>query len=95
MPVLIAWNDKAASAINRLRFADKVGGVARSLQRYLVNVPQGIRAQLIGRGAAKVLQPEKFGEQFVVLVDMDLYREDVGLDVSDMAHMEAAKMILC
>ncbi|MFM9973785.1 MAG: CRISPR-associated helicase Cas3' [Beijerinckiaceae bacterium] len=93
VPVIIPRDAKAEKAINKLRFAEKVGGIARDLQRYIVNVPLRDRAKLVRREAAEVLQGDKFGEQFVVLKDMGLYREDVGLDVSDMTPMEISEMI--
>jgi CRISPR-associated endonuclease/helicase Cas3 len=80
--------------IEDLRHADKVGSIARKLQRYLVNVPPRDRAKLIQRGAAEVIQPARFGEQFVALTDMSLYRNDVGLDGSDPAFEEARRLIV-
>ncbi len=92
-PVLIGWDDRARKTIEALRYADRVGGIARQLQRYLVNIPVRDRAALIGRGAAEVIRPDQFGEQFVVLRDMNLYRNDVGLDGSDPTAMEAGDLI--
>ncbi|WP_036293114.1 CRISPR-associated helicase/endonuclease Cas3 [Methylosinus sp. PW1] len=93
-PLLIGWDETARKEIDALRHAEWVGGVARRLQRYLVNVPPRDRARLIQRRAAEVIQPERFGEQFVVLSDMGLYRADVGLDVSDPAFEEARRLIV-
>jgi CRISPR-associated endonuclease/helicase Cas3 len=94
VPILIPRGEKAQEGIRSLRFADKVGGIARRLQRFLVNIPPRSRAELIKRRAAEVIQPDKFGDQFVVLTDVDLYREDVGLDVSDMTFMEAVRQVV-
>jgi CRISPR-associated endonuclease/helicase Cas3 len=93
VPVLIGWDDRARKTIETLRYADRVGGIARQLQRYLVNIPVRDRAALIGRGAAEVIRPDQFGEQFVVLGDMSLYRGDVGLDASGPTAMEAGDLI--
>jgi CRISPR-associated endonuclease/helicase Cas3 len=93
VPVLIGWDYQARRAIEALCYADRVGGIARRLQRYLVNIPARDRAALIGRGAAEVIRPDQFGEQFVVLRDMDLYRDDVGLDGSDPTFMEAGSQV--
>ena len=95
VPVIIPRDAKAQKTIVKLRHAEKVGGIARDLQRYIVNVPQRERAKLIGRGAGvvEVLQGDKFGDQFVVLADMNLYREDVGLDVSDMTRMDINQQV--
>lgn len=93
VPVLIGWDDRARKTIEALRYADRVGGIARQLQRYLVNIPVRDRAALIGRGAAEVIRPDQFGEQFVVLGDMSLYRDDVGLDGSDPTYTDAGALI--
>lgn len=93
-PLLIGWDETARKEIDALRYAERVGGVARRLQRYLVNVPPRDRARLIQRGAAEVIRPERFGEQFVALTDMSLYRADVGLDVSDPAFEEARRLVV-
>ncbi|PWB83581.1 MAG: CRISPR-associated helicase Cas3', partial [Methylocystaceae bacterium] len=93
-PLLIGWDETAQKEIDALRYAERVGGVARRLQRYLVNVPPRDRARLVQRGAAEVIRPERFGEQFVVLTDRSLYRDDVGLDVSDPAFEEARRLVI-
>jgi hypothetical protein len=49
---------------------------------------------LIQRRAAEVIRPERFGEQFAVLTDTSLYRNDVGLDVSDPAFEEAQRLVV-
>jgi CRISPR-associated endonuclease/helicase Cas3 len=93
VPILIPWDDRAKRRIEALRYAEKVGGIARRLQRYLVNIPARDRAELINRRAAEVIQPDRFGDQFVVLTDADLYHEDVGLDVADLTFMEPGRQI--
>jgi CRISPR-associated endonuclease/helicase Cas3 len=94
VPVLIPWDDKAKDEIRALRFADKVGGIARRLQRYLVNIPPRDRAELINRRAADVIQSDRFGEQFVVLTDADLYQEAVGLDLSDPSSVDPGVLVI-
>lgn len=93
-PILIPFDETAERLIEKLDYVERVGGVARKLQRYLVNVPPRDRAALIARGAAEALQPERLGDQFVVLKDRSLYRDDVGLDVSDPAFVEAKTLVL-
>ncbi len=94
VPILVGWDETARDLIEDLRYAEKVGGTARKLQRYLVNVPPRDRAALIQRGAAEAIQPARFGEQFVVLTDRSLYRDDVGLDLSDLTFEEAGRLVL-
>ncbi|WP_395665993.1 CRISPR-associated helicase Cas3' [Methylocella sp.] len=92
-PIIIPFDETARELINALRHAQNVGGLARKLQRYLVNMPPRDRSALIHRGAAEIIRPDQFGEQFVVLPDLSLYRDDVGLDVSDPTFTEAGSLV--
>jgi CRISPR-associated endonuclease/helicase Cas3 len=40
-----------------------------------------------------VIRPDVFGEQFVVLDDMDLYTDAVGLDWTDPTFMEGENQV--
>ncbi|TWA67351.1 CRISPR-associated Cas3 family helicase [Azospirillum brasilense] len=62
---------------------EKVGGIARAFQPYLVQIPRGARNALIAAGAAEYVRRDEFGEQFALLVNGDLYHPDVGLDWED------------
>ena len=59
------------------------GQVARLLQPYVVQVPPPARAGLLAAGAAEAIAQSHFGMQFVVLRNLDLYRDDVGLTWDD------------
>ncbi|NUB27522.1 CRISPR-associated endonuclease Cas3'' [Azospirillum brasilense] len=63
--------------------AEKTGGIARALQPYLVQIPRSARNALIAAGAAEYVRKGEIGEQFVRLVNGDLYHPDVGLDWED------------
>ncbi|MFD2191584.1 CRISPR-associated endonuclease Cas3'' [Pistricoccus aurantiacus] len=81
--VIIPFDDTAREAIKRLSHAESVGGIARQLQPYTVQVPhQGFNA-LERVGAIAAIEPDKFGEQFMVLINEDLYNEKLGLNWSD------------
>lgn len=87
-PVIVPWRapdgaDVVAGLLDRLRFAPSVGGIARDLQPYLVQVPPNARANLIASGAAVIIEQAKYGDQFVALTNLDLYSEAVGLDWDD------------
>lgn len=94
LPIIHRWNEEAADLVEALTHADHVGGIARKLQRYVASVPRRLRANLIARGAARVIQEDKFGDQFVILEDADLYRADVGLDGTDPTFTEAGRMVV-
>ncbi|WP_457809327.1 CRISPR-associated endonuclease Cas3'' [Kushneria sp. EE4] len=85
--VIIPFDQDAREAINRLSWVETAGAVARALQPYTVQVPQqGFRA-LEQAGVIAAVEQEKFGEQFVVLLDEhpgelndNLYSQQSGLN---------------
>jgi CRISPR-associated endonuclease/helicase Cas3 len=84
-PIIIAYDNKAKVLIKKLRYSEFVGSIARELQPYLVQVPtQAFEAlKSAGIGIIAPIQPEKFGDQFIVLVNMDLYSDKAGLNWDD------------
>ncbi|WP_435401816.1 CRISPR-associated endonuclease Cas3'' [Halomonas sp. RA08-2] len=73
----------AHDALSSLIHAERVGGIARKLQPYTVQVPQQGFAALERVGAIAAIEPDKFGDQFMMLVNEDLYDEWLGLNWSD------------
>ena len=72
---------------------DKVGGIARRLQLYTVQVPRQALAALVGAGAVQSLRADRFGDQFRVLVNEDLYSRDVGLSWDNPVFMESGRLV--
>lgn len=103
-PVIVPWSDndkdaktkgtKALDLIQQLRFAEKVGGIARLLQPYLVQIPKTGFEALRKAGAISVIAPDKFGAQFWMLENMDLYTDDAGLSWGNPTFMDAEKTVL-
>ncbi|HZC17006.1 MAG TPA: hypothetical protein VE309_09610, partial [Caulobacteraceae bacterium] len=96
-PVIIEWDDEARKAVNRLRHLPEgftPGGLARDLQSYTVGLPPNARNQLIASGAAEVICEERYDDQFVVLVNGDLYRSDIGLSYADPTLMDAERLMV-
>lgn len=79
MPVIVPYDDEAREALEGLRHADKCGGLARQLQPYLVQLPKKAYDALCGAGAVQPVALEKWGEQFMALMNMDLYDPQFGL----------------
>ncbi|MGZ5056522.1 MAG: CRISPR-associated helicase/endonuclease Cas3, partial [Methylobacter sp.] len=92
-PVIIEFDDKAGNLLRDLEFAENVGGIARQLQVYLVQIPDNGFKELLKTGAVKSIRPERFGDQFWRLTDPDLYRE-AGLSWDNPVFMDAEKTII-
>lgn len=94
IPVIIPFDGTARRALKDLAFADKVGGIARKLQPYLVQIPeQGYKA-LKEAGAIQPVAEERFGEQFMKLVNMSIYSNQYGLNWDNSSFIEPEKLIL-
>jgi len=93
MPVIVPCCEEARSALERLRHAEKSGGLARDLQRYLVQLPGRAYDALHQAGAVQPVALEKWGEQFMVLMNMDLYSGEVGLNSDDPSFARAESLI--
>jgi CRISPR-associated endonuclease/helicase Cas3 len=94
VPVLIPYDDEARRSLSELEFAQGSVGLARRLQPYLVQLPrQGFDA-LYKAGAVAPVAPEKWGMQFMSLVNPDLYDAQTGLSWSDPTYMHANSMVI-
>lgn len=93
-PVIIEFDDKAEKLVRDLEFAENVGSIARQLQVYLVQMPENGFKELLKVGAIKSIKPEKFGDQFWLLIDTDLYDGEAGLGWENPVFMEAEKTII-
>ena len=78
-----------AEAINALKHADKkfAGGIAKSLQRHIVQIPRSARRNLIDKGAI-VIREKDFGDQFVLLDNLHLYKDTFGLKWDDPTYRD-------
>jgi CRISPR-associated endonuclease/helicase Cas3 len=97
LPVIIEWDAEARSAVEALRHLPSgfsPGGLARRLQPYTVGAPPKERAKLIAVRAAEVVAPDRYGDQFVVLTNRDLYRSDIGLSWDNPTWMESERMVV-
>lgn len=83
MPVIVPFDDDARRDIESLRYAERSGGLARKLQPYLVQLPRNGFEALRKAGAIQPVAPEKWGEQFMELVNEDLYDKRFGLSWDD------------
>lgn len=93
-PVIIEFDDKAERLLRDLEFAENASSIARQLQVYLVQMPEHGFKELLKAGAIKPIKPEKFGDQFWRLTDLDLYDGGAGLSWDNPVFMEAEKTII-
>jgi CRISPR-associated endonuclease/helicase Cas3 len=78
-----------AEVINALKHADKkfAGGIAKSLQRHIVQIPRSARRNMIDKGAV-VIREKDFGDQFVLLDNLHLYKDTFGLKWDDPTYRD-------
>lgn len=77
--VIVPFDKDAIAAIRELEFASGSKGLARKLQPFTVQVPRKAFETLRKVGAIAPIAPKHWGEQFMRLVNDDLYRPDFGL----------------
>ena len=85
-PIIVANDDESRPSLAELKNPDSklpLRDVLRRLQRYTVGLTTRDFAEPIKAGAVDTIRPGEFGDQFIELTNMDLYRSDVGLDCSN------------
>ncbi|WGL18114.1 CRISPR-associated helicase Cas3' [Microbulbifer bruguierae] len=94
LPVIVPYDDEAKNALRALAWAESCGGIARRLQPYLVQLPEKAFKTLRGTGAIQPVQFDRFGEQFMELVNEDMYHKKFGLDWDDPSFISAEKSVM-
>ena len=100
VPVVVPWrgesgdDDTAERLLHDLAYAPRPGPIARRLQPYVVQIPPYRRSALLATGAVSVVREEEFGQQFVVLENLDLYRADTGLSLADPTYRRTEGLVL-
>lgn len=83
VPIIVPDGDIAKGLLRDLENVERPGAIARKLQRFTVSVPPSACARLVAAGAVRPVRPDRFGEQFMQLENMDLYHPSVGLRSDD------------
>lgn len=94
LPVIVAYDESARKALHALQWAESCGGIASRLQSYLVQLPEQAFRALRETGAIQPVQAGKFGEQFMELVNEDLYHDKYGLDWDEPSFISAEKSVM-
>lgn len=92
-PVIIPRDDIARDALNRLPHAAGCGGIARELQPYVVQLPRPAYDTLWKARAIEPVAQEKYGEQFMQLVNPRLYDERFGLHWDNPQFLDSQKNV--
>ncbi|AWI79156.1 CRISPR-associated endonuclease Cas3'' [Parazoarcus communis] len=93
MPVIVPFDDDAREYLKSLHHVDKSGGLARKLQPYLVQLPRNGFDALRKAGAIQPVAPERWGEQFMELVNEDLYNQHSGLSWDDPSFLSTERLL--
>jgi CRISPR-associated endonuclease/helicase Cas3 len=88
MPIIIPFNKEAAKIIDELRFGKFPAAAARKAQRFTIQVPPRILGSLLSGGAV-----ERIHDQYSILINRDIYREDLGLCPEDPSFHEVESLI--
>jgi CRISPR-associated endonuclease/helicase Cas3 len=94
MPVIVPFDAEAERLVASLEYATSCGGIARRLQAYLVQLPRPGYEALYKAGAIKAVAPERYGEQFMVLINPDLYNAQFGLSWDNPNFLKAESMVV-
>jgi CRISPR-associated endonuclease/helicase Cas3 len=86
--IIIPWNEEADRIINELRFGNYPISAARKAQRYTIQLPPRILNNLLSAGAV-----ERLHDQYNVLINRDIYKDDLGLCPEDPTFHEIENLI--
>ncbi len=81
--VIVPYDDDAKDCIEQLKNLsewESVGQLARKLQVYTISMSQDLAGELVKIKALQYLQPERFGDQFLVLESDNMYDENIGFN---------------
>lgn len=94
IPIIIPYDETAQEAIRRLEYAERVGGISRTLQPYVVQIPEQGYKSLKSAGAIQPVRPEEFGEQFLFLVNQDIYHPRYGLNWDNSVFIDSESLVV-
>lgn len=92
-PLIIPFDPRARDNLARLAFAEYPGELARRLQPYTVQLPHYVFDELYKAGAIQAVNSQRMGQQFMMLVNEDLYDRRFGLRWDNPTFVEAEKTV--
>ena len=94
MPLIIPYDNEAEQLIDNLRYAERTGGLARSLQPYIVQVPQKALEELYRLDHVEIINRVCLGQQFYALIGKELYDPDAGLSWENPTFLKCESLVL-
>lgn len=88
-PIVIPWDKEAEELITQLRYGGYLTAAARKAQRFTIQVPPQVLYGLLSAGAV-----ERVRDQYNILINKDIYKDDVGLYPDDPAFHEVESLIV-
>jgi CRISPR-associated endonuclease/helicase Cas3 len=89
VPIIIVWNEEAERLVQKLRYGENLAFFARKAQQFIVQIPPQALAKLELSGSVENIQ-----NQYRVLINNDLYRDDLGLCPEDPSFHEIESFIV-
>jgi CRISPR-associated endonuclease/helicase Cas3 len=86
--IIIPWNKEAEKIISGLRYSEYPALFARKAQRFTVQVYPKVLGSLECAGSV-----ERLHDQYCLLINMDIYRDDLGLCPEDPTFHEVESLI--
>ena len=86
--IIIPWNEEAEKIISGLRYSEFPASFARQAQRFTVQVYPKVLSSLEYAGSV-----ERLHNQYCVLINMDIYRDDLGLCPENPTFHEVESLI--
>lgn len=96
-PIIVPFDAVSGERINvvdaALHDLEYAAEAARALQPYLVQAPRQAYDELYKVGAIQPVAQERYGEQFMQLINADLYDGSVGLHWDNPAFLKAESLV--
>tara|TARA_R110002072_G_scaffold1130_10_gene9445 strand:+ start:22453 stop:24684 length:2232 start_codon:yes stop_codon:yes gene_type:complete len=94
LPIICQYDAVVEKLVKKLRFSECVGDLHRELQPYLVQVPRNIFDMLKYEHVIEAIQSERFGDQFMLLINPDLYCKSAGFSWNN-PHFLRTENLFC
>jgi len=87
--IIIPWNEEAEKIISGLRYSEYPASFARKAQRFTVQIYPKVLGSLECAGSV-----ERLHDQYCILTNMDIYRDDLGLCPEDPTFHEVESLMV-